>query len=488
MRIFVSALSAALLVTACGGGSGSSSTSSTGGSTATTQAVTTMGTISAFGSVYVNGVRYDISNATLTKDGQPATQADLAVGQIAVVKGSADSNGGNGKASHVEVENNVVGPIKTIDTANNKLVVLGQTVTVSSATSFSSNITPTGLAGLAVGDRIEVSGVAAANGDVAASRIEKEAGTSFQAVGAVSNLKTTGHTCSINGLTVNDTPAVVDGFTAGPPAAGDIVAVRGTVFDAATTTLTATRVVPAASDLRRNAGNGMLEQEGLVTRFASATDFDVGSKKVTTTSSTVYRNGTVADLVLNAKVEIRGKLDANGVLVADVVEFRKVGALELAATISNVDKTNNKLTVLGAEVTLTSTTRLEDKTPTHIQQFSINDLASGDTIIVRGFESPAASGKITATRLERIPAIGTAVFVRGPFTATTAPLFKIVGITVDTTGATFRVGEHTTLTSAEFFLQAVGNVVLVKGTLSGSNVMATNAVIASHDDDVDHDD
>ena len=42
-----------------------------------------------------------------------------------------------------------------------------------------------------------------------------------------------------------------------------------------------------------------------------------------------------------------------------------------------------------------------------------------------------------ATRLERIPAIGTNVFVRGPFTAATAPQFKIVGITVDTTGANY---------------------------------------------------
>lgn len=488
MRVFVSALGAALLVTACGGGSSSSSTSATGSNIATTQSLTTMGAISAFGSVFVNGVRYDISNATLVKDGQPATQADLAVGQVAVVKGSADSNGGNGKASRVEVENNVIGPIKSIDTANNKLLVLGQNVTVSSATSFSSNITPTGLAGLAAGDRIEVSGIAAANGDIAASRIEKEAGSSFQAVGVVSNLNTTVHTFSINGLTVNYTTAIVDGFTAGQPAAGDIVAVRGTAFDATTTTLTATRVVPAASDLRRGAGDGVLEQEGLVTRFASATDFDVAGKKVTTTSTTVYRNGTVADLVLNAKVEIHGKLDSAGTLVADVVEFRKPGVLELASTISNVDKANNKVAVLGAEITLTATTRLEDKTPSHIQQFSINDLASGDTVIVRGFESPAGSGKITATRLERIPAIGANVYVRGPFTATTAPQFKIVGITVDASGATFQAGEHTTLTSADFFTQAVGKVVLVKGTLSGSTVMATKVAIASHDDDEDHDD
>ena len=487
MKILASALSIVVLVAACGGGSGTTSTSNNPGNTATAQAVTTVGAISAFGSVFVNGVRYDISAATLSKDGVVATQGDLAVGQIAVVKGRADNNGANGKADSVEVENNVVGQIKSIDIANNKLVVLGQTVTVNSATSFSVNITPAGLAGLVAGDRVEVSGVAAANGDIAASRIEKEAGTKFQVVGAVSAVNATLHTFAINGLTVNYTTAVIDGFTTGQPANGDIVAVRGSSFDTTSTTLTATRVLPAASDVRRGAGRDALEQEGLITRFVSATDFDVAGKKVTTNTATVYRNGSASDLLLNAKVEVRGKLDTAGVLVADMIEFRRVGVLELAGTISAVDKTNSKVTVLGVDIALTATTRLEDKTSTHIQQFSINDLNSGDTVVVRGFESPATSGKITATRLERIPAIGANVFVSGPFTATTPPLFKIIGITVDSTGAMFVAGEHATLSSATFFTQAVGKVVLVKGTLSGNNVVATKIAIASHDDEADND-
>ena len=34
-----------------------------------------------------------------------------------------------------------------------------------------------------------------------------------------------------------------------------------------------------------------IEVEGLVTRFVTATDFDVAGQKVTTTASTVYVNG-----------------------------------------------------------------------------------------------------------------------------------------------------------------------------------------------------
>ena len=476
-----------LLLSACGG-NGAASTAlaptPTASGSAVTQPITAFGAISAFGSVFVNGVRYDISRASLTKDGSPAIQADLAVGHMALVKGEAESTGVNGSANSIDVEGSVVGNVASIDAPNNKLVVLGQTIIVRTGTSFSANITGGSLTGLAVGDRVEVSGNAAANGDINATRIEKEAGTSFQVLGAVAAINATAHTFKINALNVNYAGAMLDGFAAGHPANTDVVIVRGTVFASATTTLTAARVLPSTADPRSIAGHDTVEQEGLITRFASAADFDVAGKKVATNASTVFRDGTSADLGMNVAVEVHGTLDATtGTLTASVVTIEHVGVVELAAPATAVNKTAGTVTLLGVTVTLNITTRLEDKSSTHLQMFSINDLNANDTLLVRGYESPVGSGKVIATRLERLPSLGTVVYVRGPFSPTIAPQFKILGVVIDTTGATFVTGEHGSLQSAAFFTAAVGKIVRVRGALSGTTVTATQVAIASRDDD-----
>ena len=475
---------AALLVAAlaaCGGGGGGSISTVSSNSTP----VATMGTITAFGSVVVNGVHFDISSASITRNGQSVTQAELAVGQIARVHGQKNHDNAAGHADHVDVEDRLVGPITSIDAAGGSLVALGQTVTVDSSTSFSRDISPSDLSGLAVGDVIEVSGLAAADGHIAATRIEREAGShTLQVIGKVANLDTTTHKFTINALNVDYSTAMVIGFASGAPAKGDLVEVKGTVFDTATTTLTATRLSPQSDEISDANHGDRVEREGLVTRFVSATDFDVADKAVTTTSTTVFKGGTAADLALNVRVEAEGTLDTHNVLVADKIEIRKAGVAELKGNVTAVAATAGTVQLLGVTVTVTANTRLEDKSEAHASMFNLTNLAVGDTIEVRGFENPIGSGAITATRLERVRP-NTTVVVGGFFTATTAPQFTILGITIDTTGARFFRHEHETLTSAEFFAQAPGHVVFVIGTLTSTTVTATKVVLADREDSGD---
>ncbi|RXM07868.1 hypothetical protein EO238_29000, partial [Citrobacter sp. AAK_AS5] len=57
--------------------------------------------------------------------------------------------------------------------------------------------------------------------------------------------------------------------------------------------------------------------EGLVTRFASATDFDVAGQAVTTTAATRYEGGSAADLALDVNVDVEGGFDSGGRIVAE---------------------------------------------------------------------------------------------------------------------------------------------------------------------------
>jgi len=88
----------------------------------------------------------------------------------------------------------------------------------------------------------------------------------------------TAHTFKINALPWTYSTAMLNDFTSGAPANGDVVEVKGTVFDSATTKLTASASEPADDETRDADHGDEIEREGLITRFVSATDFDVGGQ------------------------------------------------------------------------------------------------------------------------------------------------------------------------------------------------------------------
>jgi hypothetical protein len=479
----IAALAAAALLTACGGGGGDSTAlnSSALAPVANNGATSVVsGTITGFGSVYVNGVHFDTRSATFSKDNAPALQSDLRVGQVVQVRGRVDGNG-SGSAESVSQNDNVEGPIASIDAAGNKFVVLGQTVLVDGSTSFDDSISPASLAGLKVGDQVEVSGMVAANGDIAATRVElrRPGQTQLEVVGKVSAHDAANKKFRINALVVNYSAAQLDGFANGAPADGDLVEAKGNALNAAGELL-ATKV-EIERDEPRNADRGdRREIEGLITRYVAATDFDVAGRKVTTNSATRYEGGVAGDLALNARVEVEGSLDAAGVLVAVKVSFRNGGNARLEARVDAVDRAAKKITVLGVEVTLTDTTRIEDKSSARIEMFSLDTIAAGDYLRLRGRET--APLKLTASRLERRNP-SSEVRVRGTARDLAAPKLTVLGVAVETTASTeFEGNDDARITSAEFFAGAAGRVVSAKGTLSGTTLIAREIEFEDDDD------
>jgi len=249
-----------------------------------------VGPVSNFGSVIVNGVTYDTDSAMFTVNGAAATQADLSVGDVVIVTATIDNNGTTGTATSVIFDDLVTGPVDSIDLVGNSLVVLGQDVLVSPDTSFDASFSPASLDGVSVGQIVEVSGQIDANDNIVATRIEpKPAGTQFEVHGTVAGLDNNNMRFTLRGLTVDFSSAMLDNFPNGQIADGDFVEAKG-VNLGATGELIATRVeleslVPGVDDGDR------VEVEGFITRFASATDFDVAGFPVTTNGSTVFEGG-----------------------------------------------------------------------------------------------------------------------------------------------------------------------------------------------------
>ena len=459
----------AILAAACGGGGGGSS----GGVTAGIDRggiVTATGSITGFGSVHVNGVHYVTTGATITLDDNPGAESDLRVGQVVRIEGRIDQDGVNGTATRVIFDDEVEGPVQSIDRVNSRLVVLGRTVQVSTQTSFDDSISPRSLEGVAVGDRIEVSGLVATTGVVEATRIErKTAQSSVEVKGTISSLDTNARSFALSQLTVSYASAQLNGFTSGQPANGDRVEAFGSVDGNGV--LVATRVERESGGTAGNADE-QADYEGLITSFVSATDFAVAGQRVTTTASTAYEGGTASNLALDVPVEVEGRFNASGVIVATKVQFRRGSDTEFSGRVDSVNAAGNSLVVFGVTIRVNSLTRFEDHSGADVQRFSLTSIAVGDYVEVDAYND--GSG-LLATKLERDDDQGE-VRLEGVAQNVAAPNFTVGGVAVTTDGNTeFRDINGVTVNAAAFFQAAPGRLVKARGTLVGNVVLATRA-------------
>jgi len=130
-----SSLVAVITLAACGGGGGGS-TSSPG--TATPSAVSS-GTVTAFGSIFVNGHEFSTASARIIDDdtGTTVSASALEVGMSVDVTPAATSTSASPQAAEVHLHPLARGVVDGSDTTAGTLVVMGQTVQITSATNFS---------------------------------------------------------------------------------------------------------------------------------------------------------------------------------------------------------------------------------------------------------------------------------------------------------------------------------------------------------------
>ena len=156
-----------------------------------------VGTVTAFGSVIVNGVTYETTGAEVFVDntsigsGDTALTQNLAVGMVVRVEGRLNADGSS-SADRVFYENYLRGPVENItelDSRSKQVVILGQTILMDDRTVFRG----TTAASLAVGMFVEVSGYVDESGRIAATYIAKIADSipadrTVQIKGMVQNL------------------------------------------------------------------------------------------------------------------------------------------------------------------------------------------------------------------------------------------------------------------------------------------------------------
>jgi hypothetical protein len=450
------------LLSGCGSGGGGATTGTSGTASGSAAA---SGTITGFGSVIVNGKRFDTSGSSFVVDGESGkSQGDLKKGMTVTVTGSF--NGDQRFASTVSQSDAVEGLVQSIAPDGLSLVVMGQTVFVDGTTLIDdSNGLNGNIGNLVVGNFVEVNGHVRPNGVIQATFIEKKvAGVTPEVRGFV-----TGHDSNgspkpfffIGGLKVEyDNNPIIIGDMPIPNGSnwnGLFVEVKGT-FNSATTTLTASKVEPENQGL----GNNMdeFEVEGFVTELVGAVgsgEFFIGTTHVLTTGSTEFRGGTKDEIVLGTKLSAEGRL-ANGVLTAKHVKFH--AAVKLEGNIATIN--GNAFTIAGLPgVTVTVNSQTEGG----------NDLSVGDHVRVRG--RLGSSNSVIATQIEQRPA-DTDVDLQGPVQSVSGQVLTILGVSVDTSTISndnFEGLNDQIIGRAGFFnVVKEGTLVKVKGKLVGGIV------------------
>ena len=363
----------------CGGGAGVGGTGDTVGAFSS-------GSISGFGSVIVNGVRFDDSTARVEDEfGSRRDRSELRLGMTTEIDSDtirSDATGLLATARSIRFSSELLGPVSLVDPVAGSLVVLGQAVRVSVATVVDSRLVG-GLAGVTVGSLVEVYGFFDGSGFVA-TRLEPVTGLvgSYKLRGVISALNTTGQSFRVGAQSFS-----YAGVTSVPAQLANGSYVR---LQLRTTLGAGAWVVTSFADgVRALADLPLAKLEGRITSFTSASAFNVNGQAVD--ASGLNPKG----LALGVRVEVEGPVMA-GVLRAQKLQLEtddevQASGIELHGAIEQITPAQRRFVLRGSVVSYAST-------GIRFENGSAADLAVGRRVELRGTLS-ADRTVVEATRI-----------------------------------------------------------------------------------------
>ena len=330
------AITVALLsggLAACGGGSGDTAG---GGS------ITTVGTVTGFGSVFVNGVKYETDGSSYSVDDDDAfDDSSLAIGMKVKVKGVVNADGRTGTASSIEYDDDLEGPVAGLAedaaTGTKTFTVFGIPVkAIDGKTVFDDGMT---YAALANDNVIEVSGYFDGTHLVASYIEDQGADTQFEAKGTVVSL-IAGTSLQIEAYGATIDVDISDAVSPAELATGVFVEVKGS-WNAATSTFTAAAIEIDDEDYLDDDDDDV-ELKGLLTH--DGTGYVVNGVPLLVLEDVEVEDTDLglADL-LGMQVEVEGFMQ-DGVLVVEEIGFED-GDIEVEGGFGGVTGTLKEGTV-----------------------------------------------------------------------------------------------------------------------------------------------
>ncbi len=460
--------------------------------------------------VTVDNIDFDITNAEIRQDGDDVSADTLGSGKVVTIRGTTYPKLAAGMADVVTIHPALKGRVEVADLAAKQIQVGGQTISFDANTSFvglSRRQLETGTPVVEVFAHRAVSGAS-----LRATRIERPSGISILSAaeieirGEISALDVDAMTFELAGLIIDygTAPAEID-VTGGELADGMWVKAESNdpVVDGV---LVAVHVeeteppTPPPTDPGTPPVAALVTIEGVITAFQSPTAFTVNEQLVTTNDDTVFVDGTVDDLALDAELSVAGTLDEGNVLVAEEVVFGAApppdatppdptppdptppapAMMEMMITgeLGAMDADALTLEVLGLILSTDADTMFVDKVDGEAPvDITFADLAVGDTLKIK---ASTDGTDILAGKVERRPAMDPPmVMLSGPVDEGIAdPTFSIMGVVVETTvDTTFLDMQETPMAAEDFFAALTpGSMVTVDGTMDGA-ILATQVMV-----------
>ncbi|NSY32645.1 hypothetical protein KIJ96_17985 [Pseudoalteromonas piscicida] len=429
--------------------------------------VSAQGTVTGFGSVYVNGVRYETT---------PDQQANLKVGMLINLQGKQGADGNFAVADSIIYDATAKGVVTAVDYAKQTITVLGQEFSVDKRTKLEVAFTE-----ITTGDFVEISALHQGQGQYVATRIDvEEQNGEFEIEGKVAELDLDAKTFKLGMLTIDYSQATeVEGTLE-----------NNAIVEVEASSLPIDGVLLADSvevDSNEPVSTGAVAKfEGIVTQVSDDT-FAIGGHSFTLNDDTDFKKGDDDDLQIGMRVFVLAVATEEG-LIAKKVRFDKHSEIELTGVVEDIDLEAQTLTVFGSTYFVDSYTQFEDDSDAEDIELKLEKLSVGDVVEIEAF---GFEGAYVVRDLERISASDfddqQEHEVEGKITAVNAgeQTITVGKLVFAINGATeLELEDDVNLTT--FFEQvAAGDIAEVDYVIQGDSLIATKVEVDDKDDDFD---
>lgn len=403
-----------------------------------------MGTITRFGSIFVNGEEYEIDNATLEMGQRNLAQGDsLRLGMYVTVEVDlASQPGGLLQAKQVIYDQWLEGAISSVHRTDDALTadVNGYTVIIDEDTF----IDGTTLATLDKEQVIAVSGSPVDDRTLHATYVMKraekiKAGDFVESEGKISLLDKKNSSFVINDLIIEYSGAAWAGGTADALRNGLTVEVQGDkAASGDALRATSLRIKKPGEKFGQNT---IVSLEGFVSEFTSMAEFSLNGQKSSAENAECIE-GKRDDIRSGVRIKANGKIDDKGVFRINRCRVKSANGLMVKAPVENVDITRNQITLLGTPYLFTADTQFRNEQNQNQGHFTLADLTPGDWITIKARHQ---DGQLVIAALSRI-ASEAAVTVEAPIAdKSDSGVLTVLGMQVYTNKKT-KIEPGTTLT------------------------------------------
>ena len=380
---------------------------------------TTVGEITGFGSIIVNGIHFETDQIELIEvdDDDTAVETDLEVGMVVRVIGTVSADGTTGVARQVLMSTAVEGLVFQNNFGVDQTInVMGQTINITNDTHFNSSIVA--IAGfddlVANQTSVEVHGYTDGLGEFFATMVNvvqnNGVAPEVKLLGRIQNLARVDDlsgSFDIGGISVdyivNNPTSFDDGLQA-------LDLVNDMYIEVESENYTGTGDVLAteieSADLNESEGSGY-ELEGIVTDITNIgiNEFSLNGQRVLFDPMTVvFEGGDVSDIQLDTELEVEG-VYSNGALQAHEISFHVESDMELTGIVDSVIS-GDTLRILDSDtmtlidITVNELTSYEDEVDETNQYFSFDDITQGMNLKVKYYVDVDSMQNI-ATQVDR---------------------------------------------------------------------------------------